>query len=292
MAEFLASITSRELENMPTSFAPRLRPASFAILIAALAALTAALLLPMEVRAQTDAPRCSFKLDGGESLSELPAEVDSGVRLYAQCRISQNPSHTWDIQSEIDGVVWTVDGESAGADASISLESLDAAAVVEMEGLTPWHKGTATLSEGAETYATEIAPSRNVRVITFVRSDGLDHRVEANVQHPAVREARAKLQEIEEAANEETMAQIAPLLKRANELIDGGRPWAAAELLASSEDTITALQGINAERAADRGAAPLVFLGFVFGFILPLLAIGALYLFGFRFSYGGGVSGR
>lgn len=288
MAEFLASITSRKLENMPTSFAPRLRPTSFAILlIAAVAAFGAALLLPPEVRAQADAPRCSFKLDGGETMNEMPADVDSGVRLYARCRISQNPSHTWEIGSEIDEAVWTVDGASAGADASISLDSLASAAVVEMEGLTPWHKGTATLSDGAETYVTEIAPSRTVRVITFVRSDGLDHRIETRVQHPEAREAKADIKEIEDTVDEDTLAQIEPLLRRANELIDGGRPWGAADLLNSSEETIESLARINDERSRDRGAAPLVFLGFLFGFILPLLAIGGMYLFGFRFGYGG-----
>lgn len=291
MAEFLASITSRKLENMPTSFAPRLRWTSVAILIVAVFAIfAAALLLPMEVRAQADAPRCSFKLDGGETLNEIPDEVDSGVRLYARCRISQSPSHTWNIASEIDEAVWTVDGASAGADASISLTDLASAAVVEMEGLTPWHKGTATLSDGAEQYVTEIAPSRNVRVITFARSDGLDHRIETRVQHPEVRQARDDLKEIEDTIDKDTMAQIEPLTRRANELIDGGRPWAAADILNSSEETIESLAVINAERQADRGAAPLVFLGFLFGFILPLLAFGGMYLFGFRFSYGG-VSG-
>ncbi len=84
-------------------------PKVVVILVSVLAIVMTASLVASGLKAQSpSSPRCSFKIDGGEKIHELPSILHSGSRLNVLCLIDENGPQYWqEAQTELESVFGT-----------------------------------------------------------------------------------------------------------------------------------------------------------------------------------------
>ena len=193
------------------------------------------------VEAQAGAPRCSYRIDGGERIGELPSDLNSGARLEIDCRMGQTPPQALEVTTELEDPAWIVNGTSQGIEQQIRNEGF-VGGIIELDGIVPARRIDIAVTDEQEPYLAEASPPSSIRIISFTGPQFPPSHIEAQMNHPVAMEAQNKLADLEASLGVDQRDAVEPLIERAAQLIDEGRPWAAIDLLDSSQPVLDAYQ--------------------------------------------------
>ena len=228
---FISTLTGVSVNAVRCASARALLPA-----IAMIGVICAALAVyPLPAQAQTDlAPRCSYKVNGGERVSELPPHLDSGSLLEIDCRLEGVSARALEVQTELDAPAWIVNRVSYGIENSITVEEFEGG-IVELDGIVPNRRASIAVTEGDDPYYADAAPPTSLRIISFSGPGAVPRHIESRIEHPLSALVEERLLHFESNLTERQRATIEPITDKASALVDEGRPWAAIELLDASQ---------------------------------------------------------
>ena len=209
----------------------------------------------------TNLPDCTYKIQPEHDalpVKEMPKRLEFAHWLAVSCKVKQDAHEGWGANTELHDPKWTVGGRPFSNEKSISVpgdfipDTPGEGLVIELVGHVPAKRLDVVASQDENPgdaidtlYTMQTAPPQMVLVISLTdrKTGEIRHKVNVDAIHQLATEVEKAVDEI----NSFSVAK--PIAKRAEELNNEGRPWAALDMLQSTKSVLDEFRrALNRER--------------------------------------------